>query len=338
LTAPTAPLLRVTDLSVRFSTSAGVVEAVDRVTFEVQRGRTLAIVGESGSGKTVLTRAALGVLTDANTAVDGQVVFDGTDLLALAPRERAAVWGKRFGLISQNPMVALNPVVRVGRQMTESLRANLGLRSAAAEQRALELLDSVGVPDPRRRFREYPHQLSGGLRQRVTIAMAISCGPDLLVADEPTTALDVTVQAQILDLLQEIQREHGMALIFISHDLGVVAGLADDIAVMYAGRFAEQAPAVELFAAPRMPYTAGLLAATPRIGSTDELLYSIEGRPPNMLSPPGGCRFHPRCAEATDKCRSEAPVLEPAGPSHRFACWHPLNSGVAMTLETADGR
>jgi peptide/nickel transport system ATP-binding protein len=228
------------------------------------------------------------------------------------------------GLVSQNPMVALNPVVRVGRQLTEGLRKNRGLSAGEARARAVELLDRVGIPDPRRRMAEYPHQLSGGLRQRVVIAIAISCEPDLLVADEPTTALDVTVQAQILVLLQSLQRDRNMAMVFISHDLGVVAGLADEIAVMYAGRIVEQAPALELFTSPRMPYTEGLLAATPRIGRAQAELRAISGRPPDMVDPPAGCRFHPRCARASDRCQQEAPQLELAAPGHRFACWHPV--------------
>jgi oligopeptide/dipeptide ABC transporter ATP-binding protein len=318
------PVLEASDISVRFDTPGGELEAVDDVSLSVSAGRTLAIVGESGSGKTVFTRAALGLLDGDRVRVTGTSRLAGTDLLTLPKRQRSRIWGRRIGLVSQNPMVALNPVVRIGRQITETLTRNLGLRGAAADRRATELLDAVGIPDPQRRLREYPHQLSGGLRQRVTIAMAISCEPDLLVADEPTTALDVTVQAQILELLKRLQAEHGMGMIFVTHDLGVVAGLADEIAVMYAGRVVERASTKDLFKRPRMWYTEGLLAATPQIGSVDEVLRSIEGRPPNMLDPPAGCRFHPRCQRASEQCQTRRPELASAGDGHVYECWHPI--------------
>ena len=237
----TVTLLRTENLTTYFRTRRGIVRAVDDVSFDVEAGTTLAIVGESGSGKSVLTRSLLGLHTTTNIdRADGRVFLDGVDLRTLPRRELRRIWGQRIGLVSQNPMVALNPVVRVGRQITEVLRKNLGLSVTAARARAVELLEAVGIPDPQRRMREYPHQLCGGLRQRVTIAIAISCEPDLLIADEPTTALDVTVQAQILALLRSLQQDRGMAMIFVSHDLGVVAGLADEIAVMYAGRIVER--------------------------------------------------------------------------------------------------
>jgi oligopeptide/dipeptide ABC transporter ATP-binding protein len=339
--APAGELLRAEDLSVSFHTRRGVVRAVDGVTFSVSAGRTLGIVGESGSGKTVLSRAALGLLPPAaNVRLGGRVSFGGVDLNSLGRSELRRLRGQRVGLVSQNPMVALNPVVRIGRQITEGLRRNLGFGTAEARARALDLLDQVGIPDARQRMTEYPHQLSGGLRQRVAIAIAISCEPELLVADEPTTALDVTVQAQILALLQSLQRDRNMAMIFISHDLAVVAGLADEIAVMYAGRIVEQAPALDLFASPRMPYTAALLAATPRIGDARARLSSIEGRPPDMVEPPPGCRFHPRCTLASERCRSVAPALELGGPGHSYACWHPLEPAPADLggKEETDGR
>jgi oligopeptide/dipeptide ABC transporter ATP-binding protein len=338
------PLLRVERLSTHFHTTRGIVRALDDVSFDLHAGETLAVVGESGSGKTVLNRSILGLHTATNLArAEGRVLFDGIDLRTMPRRDLQRVWGQRIGLVSQNPMVALNPVVRVGRQITEVLRHNLGMAAGDANRRAVELLDSVGIPDPERRLREYPHQLSGGLRQRVTIAIAISCGPDLLIADEPTTALDVTVQAQILALLESLQRQHGMAMIFISHDLGVVAGLAHQVAVMYAGRIVERASAEALFGRPRMPYTEGLLAATPRIGQAGIALRVIEGRPPDMVHPPAGCRFHPRCSYAGDRCATEVPSLDELEPGHLAACWHPLTAprssatGTAPTTATAEG-
>jgi oligopeptide/dipeptide ABC transporter ATP-binding protein len=318
-------LLRVEGLTTHFSTRRGTVRAVDDVSVDLEAGTTLAIVGESGSGKSVFTRSLLGLHTTTNIErADGRVLLDGLDLRALPRRELRRICGQRIGLVSQNPMVALNPVVRVGRQVTEVLRKNRGFSEAAARTRAIELLEAVGIPDPQRRMREYPHQLSGGLRQRVTIAIAISCEPDLLIADEPTTALDVTVQAQILALLRSLQRDRGMAMIFVSHDLGVVAGLADDIAVMYAGRIVERAPTLALFQRPRMPYTEALLSSIPTIGHHGTRLRVIEGRPPDMVRPPSGCRFHPRCPYRGDGCSTAVPPLEEDADGRAFACWYPL--------------
>jgi oligopeptide/dipeptide ABC transporter ATP-binding protein len=330
------PLLRVEGLTTHFSTRRGIVRAVEDVSFEVRAGQTLAIVGESGSGKSVMTRSIMGLHTATNIAVsEGRVYLGGVDLRALGPQELRQVWAQQIALVSQNPMVALNPVVRVGRQITEVLRRNKGLGAAAANARAVELLAAVNVPDPQRRMQEYPHQLSGGLRQRVTIAIAISCEPDLLIADEPTTALDVTVQAQILALLRRLQRDRGMAMIFISHDLGVVAGLADEIAVMYAGRIVERAPTKELFRRPLMPYTGALLSSIPRIGQRGTRLQVIEGRPPDMVQPPSGCRFHPRCPRRTEQCTIEEPALKEHDRDHAYACWHPLEAEVAAPTEAA---
>ncbi len=324
-------LLRVENLTTFFRTRRGTVRAVDDVSVELEAGTTLAIVGESGSGKSVFTRSLLGLHTTTNIErADGRVFFDGVDLRALPRRELRRIWGQRIGLVSQNPMVALNPVVRIGRQITEVLRKNRGFSEAAARTRAIELLEAVGIPDPQRRVREYPHQLSGGLRQRVTIAIAISCEPDLLIADEPTTALDVTVQAQILDLLRSLQRDRGMAMIFVSHDLGVVAGLADEIAVMYAGRIVEKAPTLALFRRPRMPYTEALLSSIPTIGDHGTRLRVIEGRPPDMVRPPSGCRFHPRCPYRGDRCTTEMPPLDGGASGHAYACWYPLSGPRAL--------
>ena len=289
-------MLRVDGLTTHLRSNRGTVRAVDGVSLEVGRGATLAIVGESGCGKTMLTRSIMGMLDPRRLAQSsGQVWLEGVDLRALSRRDLRRVWGTRIGLVSQDPMVALNPVVRVGRQLTEVLTKNLGLSRREARDRAVELLQSVEIPDPVARLRQYPHQLSGGLRQRVTIAIAIACNPALLIADEPTTALDVTVQAQIVATLKRIQREHDMAMVFVSHDLGLVAALADEIAVMYAGRVVERAPTRELFRRPMMRYSEALLGSIPRIGSPAGRLATIEGRPPDMVAPPSGCRFHPRC-------------------------------------------
>ena len=321
------PLLKVEGLTTHLSTGRGVVRAVEDASFEVERGKTLALVGESGSGKTVLTRSIMG-LQPASSVVrwEGRVLLDGIDLRSLAPAHLRRVWGKRIGVVSQNPMIALNPVVRIGRQITEVIRHNLDVDASEARRRARSRCWS------RSRSRS-PNAGSPSIRiscrvvfvERVTIAIAISCSPDLLIADEPTTALDVTVQAQILALLKRLQRENGMGMIFVSHDLGVVAGLADEIAVMYAGRIVERASARQLFRHPRMRYSQALLASAPRIGHVTDRLQTIEGRPPDMVSPPPGCRFHPRCSYATDVCRTDEPTLQ----SHiggDFACWHPAGT------------
>jgi oligopeptide/dipeptide ABC transporter ATP-binding protein len=323
-------LLRVEGLTTHLSTGRGVVRAVEDVSLELERSMTLAIVGESGSGKTVLTRSIMRLQPTASIVrSDGRVFLDGVDLMTLSTGQLRRVWGSRIGLVSQNPMTALNPVVRIGRQICEVISKNDGVGGREAKRRAIELLNWVEIPEPERRLGQYPHQLSGGLRQRVTIAIAISCRPDLLIADEPTTALDVTVQAQILALLERLQREHGMAMIFVSHDLGVVAGLADEIAVMYAGRIVERASGRQLFRHPRMRYSEALLAAAPRIGQAIGRLHTIPGRPPDMITPPSGCRFHPRCEYASDVCRTVEPMLNDAEDGHRFACWHPAGDDAA---------
>ena len=330
----TTPLLQVSDLRVQFRTERGPLGAVDGVSFELEAGRTLGIVGESGCGKTVLSRSLLKL----NPIAGGSVIFDGRDLVALEEEELNEVRGRDISIVFQDPMTSLNPVLTIGYQIAESLTHHLKMSRAGARTRARELLAAVGIPSPDGRLNEYPHQLSGGMRQRVTIAMALSCEPRLLIADEPTTALDVTVQAQILDLLKQQQRQRGMAMILISHDLGVVAGRTDEIAVMYAGRFVERAPTRVLFDRPRMPYTEALLRAIPRLDQpSHSRLLAIGGRPPDLVEPPPGCRFSPRCEYARDRCRVDEPLLEPAlDAGHSFACWYPV--AVAPSALHGQGR
>jgi oligopeptide/dipeptide ABC transporter ATP-binding protein len=321
------PLLEVEDLHTSFRTSRGVVRAVDGVSLTLARGRTLGVVGESGSGKTVLSRSIMGLLPGTNVERSGTVRFSGHDLTAMSLAELREVWGMQVALVFQDPMTALNPVVRVGRQITESLRLRAGLDRQGAHDTSVALLTSVGIADPERNLRSYPHELSGGMRQRVMIAIALACGPKLLLADEPTTGLDVTVQAQILDLLATQQRERQMGMILVTHDLGVVANRTDEIAVMYAGRIVEQAPTAELFAHTRMPYTEALLRSIPRLAEPPHTrLRAIPGRPPDLAAPVQGCRFAPRCPYVQDHCRAEEPALRTAGQGHTFRCWYPVGS------------
>jgi len=286
------------------------------------------VVGESGSGKTVLTRSIMGLLPlGANIERSGTVRLAGHDITGLDPVTLRQVWGTEVALIFQDPGTALNPVVRVGRQITEALRKRLGFDRRAARETAIALLTSVGIPAPERRMRSYPHELSGGMRQRVMIAIALACGPRLLLADEPTTGLDVTVQAQILDLLATQQRERSMGMILVTHDLGVVAGRADEIAVMYAGRIVEKASTVELFTHTRMPYTEALMRSIPRLSDPSHTrLRAIPGRPPDLSATIVGCPFAPRCPYVQEYCREHAPPLRTAGPDHQFACWYPVGS------------
>jgi oligopeptide/dipeptide ABC transporter ATP-binding protein len=321
-------LLDVRDLHVHFSTKRGVVRAVDGVSFELAEGETLGIVGESGSGKTVLSRAVMGLIPRGGAArITGDVFYDGNDLMRLDPRELRRLWGSSMAMIFQDPMTSLNPVKRIGVQITESLRHHLGMSAGAAKAKAVGLLSSVGISEPERRIRQFPHQLSGGMRQRVTIAIALACSPRLVFADEPTTALDVTVQAQILDLLDEQQSARQMAMILVTHDLGVVRGHAERIIVMYAGQVVESAPAHVLFQQTRMPYTEALIDAVPSLeGPIHVNLRAIPGRPPDLINPPTGCRFSPRCTYATDRCRTEAPplVADDGAPDHLYRCWYPV--------------
>ncbi|WP_418960121.1 ABC transporter ATP-binding protein [Streptomyces tritici] len=328
-----AAVLSVRDLSVSFPTPRGPVRAVDALSFDVPRGRTLGIVGESGSGKSVTSLAVMGLHSGAE--VTGSVTLDGRELVGLPERELNRLRGRRMAMIFQDPLSSLHPYYTVGEQIAEHHRVHYGSGRRAARERAVEALAEVGIPEPRRRAGEYPHQFSGGMRQRVMIAMALVCEPDLLIADEPTTALDVTVQAQILELLARIQEQRGLAVVMITHDLGVVARVAHDVLVMYGGRAAEQAPVDALFAAPAHPYTRGLLDSLPRLDDPDDLpLRAIPGSPPSLLSPAPGCAFAPRCPRAAAapeeeraRCEAERPVLH--GPDgHPTACHFPAYEGV----------
>ncbi|MFL6049078.1 MAG: ABC transporter ATP-binding protein [Gaiellales bacterium] len=316
------PLLEVRDLSVSFRTQDGTVHAVDGVSFAVNRGEVLGIVGESGSGKSVTAMTLMRLVLDQNAVFSGEVLFNGRDLMQLSQGDMLQVRGKQISMIFQDPMTSLNPVYRVGWQIDEQLRAHEGLSAKQARRRTLELLGAVGIPNPEARIDDYPHQFSGGMRQRVMIAMGLSCNPDVLIADEPTTALDVTIQAQILELIGNLQREFDSAVVLITHDLGVVAEVADRVAVMYAGRIVEYADVGELFRAPQHPYTWGLLGSISRLDRPRQRrLAAISGQPPSLISLPAGCSFRPRCPYAFDRCRAERPALEArSGSGHLDAC------------------
>jgi oligopeptide/dipeptide ABC transporter ATP-binding protein len=323
-------LLRVDDLTVGFRTKRGLVKSVNGISFALQRGKTLGIVGESGSGKSVTAKAIMGLLPRTGTELGGRIVYDGRELSGQGPDVYQDIWGTEMAMVFQDPMTSLNPVMKIGKQITESLRIKLGMDRGDAKETAIRLLSAVRIPAPERRFNEYPTQLSGGMRQRVVIAVALACGPKLLFADEPTTALDVTVQAQILDLLSEQQRDRYMGMVLVTHDLGVVAGRADDIAVMYAGRIVEYAPAVSLFGNVRMPYTEALLESIPKVEDRSHTrLQAIAGRPPDLVELPQGCAFAARCKYARERCRVERPLLEedPTSPGHLFACFYPTGAG-----------
>jgi peptide/nickel transport system ATP-binding protein len=320
-------LVEVDDLRTTFLTGRGPLRAVDGVSFALGRGETIGIVGESGSGKSVLVRSIMGLLPSSAT-VTGTVRFNGRDTRSMNKQESKHFWGREIAMVFQDPMTSLNPVKKIGTALTESMRFHLGLNKADARARAVELLTQVGIPAPVQRLGEYPHQLSGGMRQRVTIAIAISCWPKLLIADEPTTALDVTVQRQILDLLGSLQADYEMAMVMITHDLGVVAGRADRVGVMYAGRIVETAPTRELFVATRHPYTEALLQSIPKIERTSHTrLEAISGRPPDLVAPPTGCRFSPRCRYAQDRCLVEDPALTSIDSgAHAVACFFPVGT------------
>jgi peptide/nickel transport system ATP-binding protein len=318
------PLLEVENLQVHFRTPTGINRAVDGVSFHVDPGETLAIVGESGCGKSVTSMSMMRLIPEPPGKIAGSIRLEGRDILALSDREMRALRGNDISMIFQEPMTSLNPVLTVGRQIGETLRLHQGLDQAQAEARAVEMLTLVGIPEPGRRVREYPHQLSGGMRQRVMIAWALACNPKLLIADEPTTALDVTIQAQILKLMLELKQRVGAAIILITHDLGVVAEVAERVMVMYAGRKVEEAPVKELFRSPRHPYTQGLLGALPKLGSSlsgeTRRLAEIPGQVPDLKQRIEGCVFAGRCALATDLCRQYAPGLEQKAPHHIAAC------------------
>jgi peptide/nickel transport system ATP-binding protein len=326
MSAMATPLLEVVDLKTYFFTRDGVVRAVDGVSFSVYTGETLAIVGESGCGKSVTSLSILRLIASPpGRIVSGRVRFEGRDLLDLSERQMRAVRGNEISMIFQEPMTSLNPVLTIGRQIAESLELHRGLSTRAATQRAIAMLRLVNMPEPERRVTQYPHQLSGGMRQRVMIAMALACDPRLLIADEPTTALDVTIQAQILDLMRALKDKTGAAIVLITHDLGVVAEMAQRVVVMYAGRKVEEAPVAQLFDQPRHPYTQGLLNSIPRlkqkgIGASARLA-EIPGVVPSLLQEPSGCIFEPRCAYATERCRTEYPPFEAKTASHFAACW-----------------
>ena len=317
------PLLDVRDLRAEFQTPDGIVRAVDGVSFQVAAGETLGIVGESGCGKSVTCLAIMGLLDRGTSSVSGEVLFRGRNLLAASNRTLRGIRGNRIAMISQDPMTSLNPVHRIGVQLREALRLHGDVSKRAARARAVEALRAVGVADAHRRIDDYPHQFSGGMRQRVMIATALINSPDLLIADEPTTALDVTTQAQILTLLRRLQREYGTAIILVTHDLGVVAEAAHEVAVMYAARIVERGSVASIFARPRHPYTWGLMGSLPRLNVVVDRLAQIPGQPPSLLTPPQGCRFHPRCRFAMPVCHVEDPVLKDApgeGAAHRDAC------------------
>ena len=319
-------LLVVKDLTTVFATRAGALAAVGGVSFDLNKNETLGIVGESGSGKTVLARTIMGLQPRTNVAVTGSVLLNGHEMVGTTEDEKRQYWGTEVAMVFQDPMTSLNPVMRIGKQIDETLRVRLGMDKAAAKARAIELLELVGIPSPAQRYDNFPGQLSGGMRQRVVIATALACSPKLLMADEPTTGLDVTIQAQILNLLDDLKEQFHMSVILITHDLGVVATRTSRIVVMYAGRIVEMGTTREVFTNHRMPYTRALLESSPKVSNPSHTrLIAIPGRPPNLLKLPDGCSFAPRCAFATDRCHHERPELVVADdPSHSFACWNPL--------------
>ncbi|MFJ6695724.1 ABC transporter ATP-binding protein [Streptomyces sp. NPDC091272] len=308
--ADSTPLLEVRDLHVEFHTRDGVAKAVNGVNYSVGAGETLAVLGESGSGKSVTAQAIMGILDMPPGKIpQGQILYRGQDMLTMGYEERRKIRGRKIAMIFQDALSSLNPVLTVGYQLGEMYRVHLGLSKKDAKAKAIELMEQVKIPAAKARVDDYPHQFSGGMRQRIMIAMALALEPDLIIADEPTTALDVTVQAQVMDLLAELQREYRMGLILITHDLGVVADVADKIAVMYAGRIVETAPVAEIYKRPAHPYTKGLLESIPRLDQKGQELYAIKGLPPNLLKIPSGCAFNPRCPMAQDVCRTDVPAL-----------------------------
>ena len=326
------PLLEVQNLHTYFYTDAGVVKAVNDVSYRVGEGEAVGIVGESGSGKSVSALSILGLVPYPGRIVDGRILFEGADLLALSDREMQRIRGNRIGMIFQEPMTSLNPVLTIERQLTESLETHLEMGRAAARRRAVELLEMVGIPDPHQRIKEHPHRLSGGMRQRVMIAMALSCNPNLIIADEPTTAVDVTIQAQLLELMKSLTRELNVALIIISHNMGIVARYVDRVFIMYSGKIVESGPVAETFRSPQHPYTLGLLRSIPRLDlPRRDVLESIPGQPPDLAFLPKGCAFRERCTYAVDRCAEETPPLVEVTQRQRAACWQAPISAVPET-------
>ncbi|MBR0655041.1 ABC transporter ATP-binding protein [Plastoroseomonas arctica] len=327
------PLLQVEQLQTHFWTPDGINRAVDGISFHVGAGETVAIVGESGCGKSVTAMSMLRLIPEPPGKIAGSIKFQGKDLLKLSEKEMRAIRGNEISMIFQEPMTSLNPVLNVARQIGETLRLHQGLSARQAEDKAIEMLTLVGIPEPARRVREYPHQLSGGMRQRVMIAIALACNPKLLIADEPTTALDVTIQAQILDLMRDLKHRVGAAIVLITHDLGVVAEVAERVIVMYAGKKVEEAQVGALFRTPRHPYTQGLLGSVPKLGSsltgTETRLAEIPGLVPSLKRKIDGCVFASRCAYATDLCRKLAPALEEKAPGHVAACHYAMKEAIA---------
>jgi peptide/nickel transport system ATP-binding protein len=333
------PLLELEDVRTHFQTPRGLVRAVDGVSLKLERGKALGIVGESGSGKTILSRSIMGLLPPRGTIRQGSIRFEGREIGGMSRRAMRDIWGKEMAMIFQDPMTSLNPLMKIGAQIAEPLRIHLDMPKALAWTTAERLMQDVRIPAPGRRLQQYPHEMSGGMRQRIMIAIAMACGPTLLLADEPTTALDVTVQAQILDLLGEQRRDRNMSLLLVTHDLGVVAGHTDDIGVMYGGKLVEMAPTPELFANMKMPYTEALLHSIPKLADKSHTrLNVITGRPPDLVHPPVGCRFSPRCPYVQERCRDEEPPLIPTveDPRHTYACWYPV--GSPQYLETKERR
>ena len=330
-------LLEVKNLKTQFFTQDGVVHAVNGISYTVDKGETVAIVGESGSGKSVGVMSLIRLIPQPpGKIVDGEVLFDGQDLIKMSEDELREIRGNRIAMIFQDPMTSLNPVLTIGRQITEALELHLHMNKEQARRRAVQLLEMVGIPGAESRLDDYPHQFSGGMRQRVMIAMGLSCDPQLLIADEPTTALDVTIQAQIVDLVRRLQEELGMAIIWITHDLGVVAGMAKRVIVMYSGFIVEESDVSAIYAQPRHPYTLGLLRSIPRLDlGRQKRLVPIEGLPPDLLEPPNHCPFAPRCQFVFDKCWQENPPLMEVGYNHRAACWADL-TGVKVHVTEAE--
>ena len=325
-----ATLLEVNGLKTRFFTQDGVVNAVNGISYTLAEGETLGIVGESGCGKSVGVLSIMRLIPDPpGKIVGGEVLFQGRDLLKVSSDEIRQIRGNKIAMIFQDPMTSLNPVLTIGRQVSEAPELHMAMDKKQARQRTVELLELVGIPEAEERVDDYPHQFSGGMRQRVMIAMGLSCNPQILIADEPTTALDVTIQAQIVELVKRLRDEIGMAVIWITHDLGVIAGIAEKVIVMYAGFIVEAAPVKDVYGDPRHPYTIGLLGSLPRLDELRERLVSIEGLPPDLIALPQGCPFAARCSYVIDKCLEENPPLEPVGPNHYIACWVDVTGGTA---------